>query len=131
MRRRRHLALASLLAATTILALSACGGDENKHASTDQAKSGGTASRCRATSSSTEEVTAETFKFVIEHDLHPEMQSPAVSSMSDVVGAEAYIAGKAKHISGITRTCPHSRLLMARRVEEQGWTLAQAGEPPA
>jgi transposase InsO family protein len=26
------------------------------------------------------------------------------------------------------RTCPHSRLLAARRIEEQGWTLAQAAE---
>jgi transposase InsO family protein len=26
------------------------------------------------------------------------------------------------------RTCPHSRLLMVRRVEEQGWTLAAAAE---
>ena len=26
------------------------------------------------------------------------------------------------------RTCPHSRLLMVRRVEEEGWTLTRAAE---
>jgi len=31
-------------------------------------------------------------------------------------------------LHGNARTCPHSRLLMVRRVEEQGWTLAAAAE---
>lgn len=31
-------------------------------------------------------------------------------------------------LHGNARTCPHSRLLMVRRVEEEGWTLAQAAE---
>ena len=31
-------------------------------------------------------------------------------------------------LHGNARTCPHGRLLMVRRVEEQGWTLARAGE---
>lgn len=31
-------------------------------------------------------------------------------------------------LHGNARTCPHSRLLMAQRVEEQGWTLTQAAE---
>ena len=31
-------------------------------------------------------------------------------------------------LHGNARTCPHSRLLMVRRVSEQGWTLAAAAE---
>ena len=31
-------------------------------------------------------------------------------------------------LHGNARTCPHSRLLMVRRVEEQDWTLARAAE---
>jgi transposase InsO family protein len=31
-------------------------------------------------------------------------------------------------LHGNARTCPHSRLLMVRRVEEDGWTLAAAAE---
>ena len=31
-------------------------------------------------------------------------------------------------LHGNARTCPHSRLLMVRRVVEEGWTLAQAAE---
>src|SRR5437870_12066948 len=31
-------------------------------------------------------------------------------------------------LHGNARTCPHSRLLMVRRVELEGWTLAQAAE---
>src|SRR5438876_2407716 len=31
-------------------------------------------------------------------------------------------------LHGNARTCPHSRLLMVRRVEQEGWTLAAAAE---
>ena len=31
-------------------------------------------------------------------------------------------------LHGNARTCPHSRLLMVRRVEDEGWTLTQAAE---
>lgn len=50
---------------------------------------------------SNEPVTAQTFKYTIERTLTPAMQSPERQLMSDVVGASAYMAGKAKHISGI------------------------------
>ena len=50
---------------------------------------------------SKEEVTARTFKFVIERDLNPKLSSPAVSFISDIVGAEEYKAGKAKEVSGV------------------------------
>ena len=51
---------------------------------------------------SNEVVTADHFRFVIERNLHPKLQSPSASFVSDIVGADAYIAGKAKHVSGLT-----------------------------
>jgi ABC-type transport system substrate-binding protein len=51
---------------------------------------------------SNEKVTAETFKFVIERNLNPKLQSPAASFVADIVGAEAFTAGKAKTVSGVT-----------------------------
>jgi peptide/nickel transport system substrate-binding protein len=46
-------------------------------------------------------VTAETFRYTIERTLSPTMRSPAQSYMGDIVGAKAYMDGKAAHISGI------------------------------
>ena len=46
-------------------------------------------------------VTAQTFKYTIERSLSPEMKGPAQGFMRDVVGAPAYMSGKAPHISGI------------------------------
>jgi len=53
---------------------------------------------------SNEPVTAETFKYAIERSLSPRMKGPALVNgyLRDVVGAEAYTAGKAPHIAGIT-----------------------------
>jgi hypothetical protein len=34
-------------------------------------------------------------------------------------------------LHGNVRTCPRSRLLMVRRVEEEGWALAAVAEAPA
>jgi peptide/nickel transport system substrate-binding protein len=50
---------------------------------------------------SNEEVTAETFKYAINRDLNPKMQSPAAQFVSDIVGAQAVIDGKAKEASGV------------------------------
>ena len=48
-------------------------------------------------------VTAQTFKFSIERALSPKIpDGPARSFAADIVGAQAYEAGEAKHISGIT-----------------------------
>jgi YVTN family beta-propeller protein len=47
-------------------------------------------------------VTAQTFKYTIERTLNHRTQSPMAHFLGDVVGAEAYMAGKATHISGIT-----------------------------
>jgi YVTN family beta-propeller protein len=46
-------------------------------------------------------VSAQTFKYSIERTLSPIMKSPAQSYLGDVVGAKAYMSGKAAHISGI------------------------------
>jgi YVTN family beta-propeller protein len=46
-------------------------------------------------------VTAETFKDTIERTLNPRMHSPWAQSLADVVGARAYMAGRASHISGV------------------------------
>jgi peptide/nickel transport system substrate-binding protein len=46
-------------------------------------------------------VTAQTFKYAIERSLSPVMKSPAQGFMRDVVGAQAYMAGEAAHISGV------------------------------
>jgi YVTN family beta-propeller protein len=48
-----------------------------------------------------EQVTAQAFKFAIERSLSPRMKGPARTFLSDVVGAKAYIAGKAAHVSGV------------------------------
>lgn len=49
-----------------------------------------------------EKVTAATFAHVINRDLAPALQSPAQSFLSDVVGADAVVSGKAKTASGVT-----------------------------
>ena len=47
-------------------------------------------------------VTAQTFKFAIERALSPKITyGPARNFAGDIVGVEAYEAGKAKHISGV------------------------------
>ena len=50
---------------------------------------------------SNEVVNAQTFKFTIERTLNPTMQSPGSSFIRDIVGAEAYVAGKATEVTGI------------------------------
>ena len=50
---------------------------------------------------SNEPVTADTFKYTIERSLSPRMESAAQLFMHDIVGADAYMSGKAAHISGV------------------------------
>jgi YVTN family beta-propeller protein len=47
-------------------------------------------------------VTAENFRYAIERTLSPRLASPTDTLASDIVGAAAYEAGKAKHIAGVT-----------------------------
>ena len=46
-------------------------------------------------------VTAQTFKDSIERTLSPRMDSHSAHYLADVVGARAYMAGKASHIAGV------------------------------
>jgi YVTN family beta-propeller protein len=48
-----------------------------------------------------ERVTAQTFKSAIERSLSPKMKGAARNFLADVVGAQAYIAGKVAHVSGV------------------------------
>jgi ABC-type transport system substrate-binding protein len=50
---------------------------------------------------SNQPVTAKTFQFVINRDLNPKMQSPGAQFVSDIVGAEDVLNGKAKTASGV------------------------------
>ena len=50
---------------------------------------------------SNQAVTAQTFKYTIERSLSPKLKSPAQGFLGDVVGAQAYTAGKARHIAGV------------------------------
>ena len=50
---------------------------------------------------SNQPVTAETFKTTIERTLNPRMDSPEASTFDDIVGAKAYMAGKAHGIRGV------------------------------
>ena len=63
---------------------------------------------------SNELVTAKTFKYTIERSLSPRRAwprrlGPGQMELTDVVGAAAYMAGKAQHIAGITRAATGSR----------------------
>jgi peptide/nickel transport system substrate-binding protein len=51
---------------------------------------------------SNEPVTPQTFKYTIERTLNPRIQSAARTYASDIVGVQAYEAGRVKHISGVT-----------------------------
>ncbi len=51
-----------------------------------------------------EAVTAQSFKAAFERDANPKLQSPAQPFLSDIVGADAMVNGKASSISGIKVT---------------------------
>jgi YVTN family beta-propeller protein len=63
----------------------------------------------RFSAPSNQPVTAATFKYTIERSLSPRMQGPALAgpggspseTLGDIVGAGAYMAGRAAHISGV------------------------------
>jgi peptide/nickel transport system substrate-binding protein len=50
---------------------------------------------------SNQPVTAQTYKDSIERTLNPAMLSPWAQFLADVVGARAYMTGKASHIAGV------------------------------
>ena len=50
---------------------------------------------------SNEEVTADHFRFVLERNLSPKLQSPSASFISDIAGAQAVLDGKTTSLSGV------------------------------
>jgi YVTN family beta-propeller protein len=50
---------------------------------------------------SNQPVTAATFKYAIERSLDPRMKGPASGFLDDIVGAKAFEARKARHVTGI------------------------------
>lgn len=64
---------------------------------------------------SNELVSAQNFKWTIERDLHPGMQSPAVAYYEDIVGAGQYMAGRASEITGIVASGKTLSITLERR----------------
>jgi ABC-type transport system substrate-binding protein/class 3 adenylate cyclase/streptogramin lyase len=77
---------------------------------------------------SNQKVTAETFKYSIERALSPHLgpEAPGYSFLSDVVGASAFHAGKAEHLSGIV---VRGDTLRIRLVAPAGDFLARLSTP--
>jgi YVTN family beta-propeller protein len=50
---------------------------------------------------SNQPVTAQTFESTIERALNPKMHAPLARDFTDIVGAQAYMSGRAQHISGV------------------------------
>jgi len=86
---------------------------------------------------SNQAVTAQTFKYTIERTLKPQMQSGFAADLADIVGARAYMAGKAAHIAGVTA---HGNTLTVRliapapdfvsRIAETGFCAVPTNAPP-
>jgi YVTN family beta-propeller protein len=77
-------------------------------------------------SSSSEPVTAQTFRYTIERTLNPAMKFPFASDFADIVGARAYMAGKTDHIAGVIA---RGNTLTIRLTEPAPSLLARVAEP--
>jgi ABC-type transport system substrate-binding protein/class 3 adenylate cyclase/tRNA A-37 threonylcarbamoyl transferase component Bud32 len=77
---------------------------------------------------SEQKVTAETFRYSIERALSPGLgpDAPAFSFVSDIVGADAFHAGTASHVSGLTA---HGNVVRIRLVAPAGDFLARLSMP--
>jgi YVTN family beta-propeller protein len=73
-------------------------------------------------------VTALTFKDAIERSLDPKMKSPLAREFADITGADAYMAGRAAHISGLS---VQGEQLTIRLREPSPDILARLAEPAA
>jgi YVTN family beta-propeller protein len=71
-------------------------------------------------------VTAQTFKATIERTLNPRMRMPIASDFGDIVGARAYMAGKAAHIAGVRA---HGDKLTVRLTAPAPDVLARLADP--
>jgi peptide/nickel transport system substrate-binding protein len=77
---------------------------------------------------SNEPVTAQTFKGTIERTLNPRMHSPYAQFLADIVGAGAYMSGKASHIAGVIA---HGDTLTIRLRAPAPDFLARISQPAA
>ena len=77
---------------------------------------------------SNQAVTAQTFKDTIERTLSPKMNSPAAKAgeLANVLGATAYMAGKAPHVSGVVARGDTLTITLRRREPDILSILAQA-----
>jgi YVTN family beta-propeller protein len=80
----------------------------------------------RFSPASGQRVTAQTFKTTIERTLSPRMHSPAGQYLANVVGATAYMAGKASHITGVTANGDTLTIQLLRPTPD---LLARLAEP--
>ena len=81
----------------------------------------------RFSPSSNQPVTAQTFKDTIERTLNPRMKSPIAYEFTTVVGAMAYLASKAAHISGIVARGNTLTIHLLAPVPDLPARLAQPG----
>jgi YVTN family beta-propeller protein len=77
---------------------------------------------------SNEPVTAQTFKATIERTLNPGMHSYYAHFLADIVGAGAYMSGKASHIAGVIA---RGDTLTVRLLAPAPDFLARISQPPA
>ena len=98
-----------LLATRTSRVRQACGSFPTRHARSPMSARTDARTRTRsdrdfASATSNQPVTAETFKYSIERSSYTRLERggpPGQMFLEDVVGAQAYFAGKARHIAGI------------------------------
>jgi len=75
---------------------------------------------------SNQPVTARTFKYSIERSVNPRLNDPLAADFADIVGARAYMAGKATHISGVVAS---GSKLTIRLTAPAGDLLARVAMP--
>jgi YVTN family beta-propeller protein len=75
---------------------------------------------------SNQPVTAATFKYTIERSLSPKLKSPASQYLSDIVGEQPYLKGKAAHIAGVSA---HAKTLSIRLTHVAGDLPARLAMP--
>ena len=76
---------------------------------------------------SNQPVTAQTFKTTIERTLNPKTRSGYAPHLADIVGAGAYMSGKASHIAGVIA---HGDTLTIRLLAPAPDFLARISQPP-
>ncbi len=70
-------------------------------------------------------VTAETFKDTIERTLNPVMKSPVATELGDVIGAKAYMDGRARRITGLDASGDRLTIRLSAPDQNLQYQLAQ------